>query len=128
MRNDRTIWVVEDDSDMRELVVDTLRRAGLFVEEFASGRELRERLSQLNNNGTRRPALIVLDHHMPDVHGLDVWNNNQSQIDDIPVIVITAFGDRDIHARARQLGAVAVFDKPFDLRVLKELVEETLSP
>jgi DNA-binding response OmpR family regulator len=110
---------------MRELVALTLRRAGFFVEELQNGNELRARIRQLGD-GVAPPNLVVLDHHMPDVHGLDVWEGNSSQIEGTSVIVITAFGDHDIHARARQLGAVAVLDKPFDLRLLKEMVEETI--
>jgi CheY-like chemotaxis protein len=67
------------------------------------------------------PDLIVLDHHMEELHGLDALNLLRSRGMSIPVIVITAFGDCVTHEWARSLGVTAILGKPFDLRVLRDL-------
>jgi len=45
----------------------------------------------------------------------------------VPVILITAFGDERTHQRARDLGAVAVLNKPFDLTELRRLITDTVA-
>ena len=103
---------------MRRLVAAVLRRAGFVVEELGDGAELLARADRLRGSMGRRPAVVVMDNHMPEVHGLDAIAALRALGVQVPVIIITAFGDAQIHARARTLGVAAVFDKPFDLDAL----------
>jgi CheY-like chemotaxis protein len=111
------VWVAEDDPDMRDLLVALLRRVGHRTEAFADGQALLDRLSD-----GAAPDALLLDHHMPVRHGLDVVAALNEEEGSVPVILITAFGDRTTHERARRLGVRRVFDKPFDLdELLREL-------
>jgi len=126
------LLVAEDDGEMRRLVAGELRRDGYHVDEAASGRELRELVvTALVRANTAQPAtalphLIVSDVRMPGWTGLDLLEHLRDRGSDLPVVLITAFGDRDMHERAARLGAVAVLDKPFDCDELRRVVFRTL--
>ena len=116
------LLLAEDDDYMRDLVAQTLNRAGFEVIEACSAAELRQKLETLVLRSTDgRPVdLIVSDVRMPWGSGLTVLAGLRRSDWATPLIVITAFGDEATHAEARRLGAVAVFDKPFDLYRLRE--------
>ena len=65
---------------------------------------------------------------MPGLTGLDVLAILRCANWATPVILITAFGDEATHAEGRELGAVAVFDKPFNVDALRATVLETIPP
>jgi CheY-like chemotaxis protein len=122
-------WVAEDDPEMRRMVAGLLRDSGFRVEEFSDGEELTERIDDLDRVSTPadEPSVVIVDHLMPGVLGLDAVALCKSRRANIPLIVITAFGDTQIHRRARRIGATAVLDKPFDLKVFRDLVIETVN-
>jgi len=116
-------WIAEDDAEMRRMIAEVLRRSGFRVDEFSNGKELVERIELLGkgDNVIESPAVLIVDHLMPEVHGLDAAAKLKSRSTEIPFIVITAFGDDELHKRAESLGAVAVLDKPFDLGRFRDL-------
>ena len=71
--------------------------------------------------------LVISDIRMPWVTGMEVLRGMRQCLGYPPVILITAFGDDQTHAEARQLGAAAVFDKPFDIEELLEKVRELVA-
>jgi DNA-binding NtrC family response regulator len=71
---------------------------------------------------------IVSDIRMPGTSGLAILEGLNECQSAMPVILITAFGDRDTHERARQLGVVAVFDKPFDMADLLAALHRVVPP
>jgi CheY-like chemotaxis protein len=109
--------LAEDDAAMRELLASQLRRAGLHVEVASSGEELRARLVSTHGEHLS-PDIIVSDIRMPGWTGLEALRWLRDHRPQARVILITAFGDARTHQRARRLGAVAVFDKPFDVAEL----------
>jgi DNA-binding response OmpR family regulator len=111
------VLLADDDHAMRGLLESALRRAGFEVETARDGTELLERLGVAEQN-RRAPQLIVSDICMPGLTGLDVLTRVRSHFPEVPVILITAFGDALTHRRAHALGAVEVIDKPFDLGLL----------
>lgn len=114
------VLLAEDDTEMRRLLVSTLRRSHCDVIEVRNGTQLSEQLTR-----TRRDPpldLIISDVRMPGRSGLDVLNTLRRIDRDTPVILITAFGDAETHAEAHRLGVLAVFNKPFDLDDLQTLV------
>lgn len=117
------VLVAEDDDDMRQLVVRALRDEGFYVEEVRSGWELLEYVGSciLDGHGETPLDLIVSDVRMHGVTGLDVLAGLRETDWATPVILLTAFGDAELHAEAHRLGALAVFDKPFDFRDLRRL-------
>jgi DNA-binding NtrC family response regulator len=108
-----SILLVEDDEAMRSLLGASLRRRGFDVVQCQDGEELMRRLQA--PDGERSPSLIVSDLRMPGVNGFDLLHWLGQRMPDIPVILITAFGDVQTHRRAKELGAAVVLDKPFDL-------------
>ena len=108
------VLIADDDEAMRSLLGASLRGQGFEVAECKDGRELMH-LLQSEAQGVRTPSLIVSDLRMPGVTGLDVLHWLGRTLPQVPVILITAFGDAQTHRRAKALGAAAILDKPFDL-------------
>ena len=119
------ILLADDDSAMRQMLAGSLRRRGFAVDECEDGKELLDRLETCRS-GSAVPDLVVSDVQMPGATGLDVLHWLQRWLRGVPVILITAFGDRRIHRRAQELGAALVIDKPFDLSRLHDDIVRVL--
>jgi DNA-binding response OmpR family regulator len=119
------ILLAEDDEEMRTLLSQSLRDAGYEVDALADGLELMEQLASCVAWGNR-PAvdLIISDVRMPWVDGLEVLRAIGRCVGYPRVILITAFGDDELHAEALRLGAAAIMDKPFDIEELLARVRE----
>lgn len=104
---------------MRDLIAASLGAAGFVVELVDDGGALRERLGP-GAADAPLPQVVVSDLRMPGWTGLKALRFLQRHHPTIPVVLITAFGDPATHARARALGAAAVFDKPFELGSLRD--------
>lgn len=113
------ILLGEDDAELRELLNFSLTRAGYLVTSCANGLALLERLQHPQDYD-----LILSDLRMPALTGLEVLEFLHD-LPHPPFICMTAFGDQQTHETARQLGAAATIDKPFDLDELIELVQAT---
>jgi CheY-like chemotaxis protein len=123
------VLLAEDDQALRELIASALRHEGYDVVEARDGVELLGYLEAAavaagRGNGHTQVAAVVSDVRMPSLTGLDVLAVLRCAYWPVPVILITAFGDEDTHAEARELGVNAVFDKPFDLEDLCAAVRE----
>jgi two-component system, response regulator, stage 0 sporulation protein F len=126
-RRRRQVVVADDDADMRSLIAQSLRRAGLEVIEAEDGRALIEVFERAEDAPSGElPDLIITDVHMPGTSGLTALARLAQTHPNVPIIVITAFGDETTHEAARAHGAVAVFDKPFDLYTFCDTVISTL--
>jgi DNA-binding NtrC family response regulator len=119
------ILIADDDDEMRHLLEVVLAHAGLPVDSAASGTQLLARLDELSRAQVT-PAMVVSDVHMPGATGLDALERIRATMPQVPVILITAFGDPATHDRARELGALAVFNKPFPLQLLRETIVKQL--
>ena len=111
------ILIADDDREMRRLLEHALARAGHEIDEASNGQQLLALVHEAATNG-HRPDVIVSDIRMPGCSGLHALAETRRLLPQTPVILITAFGDAQTHERAAQLGAVEVFDKPFDLGAL----------
>jgi CheY-like chemotaxis protein len=112
MRTDRrlrTILVVEDDPDLRQLTTEFLREAGYFVESAVDGVDALEKL-----RSTGAISLVVLDLNMPRMNGFEFRERQQADptLAAIPVIAVTAYGQ--LAEQIARLGPVACLKKPFD--------------
>jgi CheY-like chemotaxis protein len=117
------ILVAEDDREMRRMMTASLSDEGFVVVEAGDGNRLLELIgSQLLSPNRDHVDLIISDVRMPGHTGLEVLAGLRGSDWATPFILITAFGDEETHAEARRLGAVAIFDKPFDLDDLKTAV------
>jgi DNA-binding NtrC family response regulator len=122
-----SVLLAEDDPDMRMLLSARLRMAGIEAQTASDGRELERLVERRIDDGVPLPAVVISDLCMPGASGLEVLQWLKSRGLDVKVILITAFGDARTHQRARRLGAVAVFDKPFPIGELLDLVSRLMS-
>jgi two-component system, NtrC family, response regulator AtoC len=107
------ILVADDDAAIRGVLRDFLQDEGYEVLEAENGPEV---IGALNGNQDARPQLVMMDVRMPELSGLDVLRDaRKSQNDQLPVIIMTAFGTSNIAIEAMQLGAYDYITKPFDL-------------
>ncbi len=122
------IIVADDDDDMRRMLANVLRSDGYFVLEAKDGERLKTLIGAVTRaDGAAPLALVITDHRMPGMSGLQVleWLRELDWL--TPVILLTGFGDRKLHKEAQELGAASVFDKPFDLAALRERVRELVN-
>lgn len=124
------ILLAEDDKEMRVLLAVALRSAGYGVTECGDGLELLEHLASfvLPEEEHQAVDLVISDIRMPGVTGLEILEGLNRRGDFPPFILITAFGDVETHARANYCGAVAMFDKPFDVDDLVAKVRKVVPP
>lgn len=122
----RRVLLAEDDAALRRLLAEVLRQDGYEVVEARDGVELLAEIdATLVARWERSDAFVVVaDVHMPGFSGLDVLAVLRCAHCATPVILITAFGDAETREEAHELGAVAVFDKPFNLDDLRAALEE----
>jgi CheY-like chemotaxis protein len=117
------ILLAEDDYELRRLIAASLRRIGCDVVEVSDGLQLVERVGAvLGSQKLSEFDVVISDIRMPGWSGLEVLEGLKGAGCSTPVILITAFGDDDIHRAADRAGAVAVFDKPFDIADLGSTV------
>jgi DNA-binding response OmpR family regulator len=123
------VLLADDDRDMRMMLAAALREDGFEVTEIGDGSELFQTVHAWLRYGDRREIdAIVTDIRMPAFSGLEVLAEVRALDTSLPVILITAFGDRQTHAEARALGADAVFDKPFDVDDLRTALLNIIPP
>jgi len=120
------VMIAEDDTELRSLLADTLIEEGCVVRTAADGRELLAMLSAVSRGEIPMPALIVTDVRMPRCSGMDVLAALRLAGWEVPVVIITGFGDGQVHANAGTLGAAIVLDKPFDFDTLRAVVRLSL--
>jgi DNA-binding response OmpR family regulator len=117
------ILLAEDDYELRRLIASNLRRIGCDVVEACDGAELIDRVgASLRQDLLLGFDLVISDVRMPGWSGLEILEGMRSVGCRTPVILITAFGDEDVHRAADHAGALAVFDKPFDIAELDAAV------
>jgi len=112
------ILVVEDDPDVRRVIVECLSLIGYKVTEAANGSEA---LAQL---ATLRPDLLVVDYAMPDMTGAEVIAEARKIVGDLPVILATGYAD--MAAVERLAGRPRILRKPFDIAQLGDAVSSVL--
>ena len=120
MAETRSALIVDDERDIRELLVMTLGRMGLRCDTASS---LGDARAQLTRN---RYDLCLTDMRLPDGSGIDLISEISQQYPDTPVAMITAFGNVDAAVEALKAGAFDFVAKPVELSVLRDLVRHAL--
>lgn len=117
----RLVLVADDDPEMRRLVSTLLRMSGHRVIEAADGTQV---LNRIESAMEHAPIdVIVSDVDMPGLSGLDLLAALRCARWSTPVVLLTALGDPDVRAEARELGAAAILAKPFQPDALRTAVE-----
>jgi two-component system response regulator PilR (NtrC family) len=120
MNESRSALVVDDERDIRELLVLTLGRMGLRVSTSANLAEARELL------GSKHFDLCITDMRLPDGNGIELVTEIARNYPQTPVAMITAFGSMDLAVEALKAGAFDFVSKPVDIHVLRGLVKHAL--
>ena len=115
-----TVFIVDDDSDMREAITDLVESVGLRAESFASSEEF------LSRPCTVDLSCLVLDVRLPQKSGLDFQRQLADTDIHIPIIFITAHGDIPMSVRALKSGAVEFLTKPFRDQDLLDAIQQAL--
>ena len=118
------ILVVDDEPDVEALFRQCFRRdlrAGRFTMEFAqSGPAALRRITDATGV---QLILVLSDINMPEMSGLELLPKAKALRPDVPVIMITAYGDAETKRKALEGGADAFLTKPIDLTVLRSEIE-----
>ena len=118
---DATVFVVDDDEDVRDSLERLFQSEGFEVRTFPSGAEF------LSAYEPGRAGCLVLDIQMPDMDGFELNAKIAERGIGLPVIMITGYSDPATKRRAKKVGVLAVLDKPFRKRVLLDAVEEAIA-
>jgi two-component system C4-dicarboxylate transport response regulator DctD len=119
------IVLAEDDGELRRIIADKFRAAGIDVVEIETGTRLADFL--IVRNGIDTVDAIVSDIRMPGLSGLDMLAYLSVRGCTTPTILISGFGDWTIRREAQSFGAVTVFDKPVDVDDLVQFVRQFVS-
>ena len=114
------ILVVDDEPDVEALFCQQFRRdlrAGRFAMEFAQSAAMA--LQRITNAGEESLILILSDINMPGMSGLELLPKAKAIRPDVPIIMITAYGDAETKRRALENGAEALLTKPIDFGALR---------
>jgi FixJ family two-component response regulator len=114
------VFVVDDDTAVRESLDSLIRSIGLHVESFSSAQEfLRQKIPEA-------PACLVLDVRLPGLSGLDLQRELLDAERAIPIIFITGHGDIPMSVRAMKAGAVEFLTKPFRDQDLLDAIHQAI--
>lgn len=118
------ILVVDDEPDVEDLFRQQFRRelkVGRFVMEFAQSAA--SALECIADAHAASLILILSDINMPGMTGLELLPKAKAARPDVPVIMITAYGDAETKRKALEGGAEALFTKPIDFSLLRSEIE-----
>jgi len=117
VKNDATIFVVDDDASMRKSLLWLLRSAGWHAEAFASAEEF---LAQPSFSGT---GCLILDVRMPHLTGPQLRDQLAARNSSLPIVFLTGHGDVPTGVDAMKKGAVDFLLKPVDDQILLQAVQ-----
>jgi FixJ family two-component response regulator len=115
-----TVFVIDDDGDVRASIQRLLKTVGLRGEAFASAQDF------LQRNMPEGPSCLILDIRLPGMSGLEKQRKLIDAGLSIPIIFISAHADVDMAVRAMKFGAVEFLTKPFRPQELVDAVQQAL--
>jgi CheY-like chemotaxis protein len=121
------ILIVDDESDVEMLFRQQFRRelrAGLFRMDFAQSAV--SALQRMSDVAAASLILILSDINMPGMTGLELLPKAKAIRPEVPVVMITAYGDADTERKALAGGADALLTKPIDFDALRDRIDSRL--
>ena len=118
------ILVVDDEPDVEVLFRQQFRRdlrANRFAMDFAQSAAAA--LTRIGDAGDESLILILSDINMPGMSGLDLLPKAKALRPDVPIIMITAYGDAETKRKALENGAEALLTKPIDFGALRSEID-----
>lgn len=114
------ILIVDDQFGIRILLNEVLQREGYETFQAANGMQALEIVKQ------HSPDLVLLDMKIPGMDGIEILKRMKQLKEEIRVIIMTAYGELDMIQKAKDLGALTHFSKPFDIEDIKRAVKEVV--
>jgi len=111
----RKVLIADDDDDSRVMLAFLLEEEGWEVQEAKNGKEALEKILK------EQPDLLILDNRMPELTGVEVYQQLQAQDIQVAVILATAYGYLD--ELAESLGIAHFISKPYDIPELLKTIE-----
>ena len=115
-----TVFVIDDDADVRAAVAGLLKSVGLRCETFGTAQEF------LHRTVADVPGCLVLDFRLPGMNGLDLQRQLASAGITTPIVFITGHGDIPTSVKAMKSGAVEFLTKPFSDQDLLDAIYQAL--
>ncbi|MGY3158882.1 response regulator [Bradyrhizobium elkanii] len=122
-----SVLVVDDEPDLEVLFRQQFRRelrTRRFVMDFAGSAA--QALNRISDTGEQTLILILSDINMPGMSGLEMLPELRARRPDVPVIMITAYGDAETRKTALERGAQALLTKPIDFGQVRQAIEARL--
>jgi FixJ family two-component response regulator len=116
-----TVFIVDDDADVRESLQELLESVGLHSQAFGTAQEF------LAVGRSDSPSCLILDVRLPGISGLDLQHELKKGRISIPIIFLTAHADVPMSVRAMKSGAVEFLTKPFRHQDLLDAVQRSLT-
>jgi FixJ family two-component response regulator len=116
-----TVFIVDDDADVRESLQELLQSVGLRSRSFGTAQEF---LAVGPGDG---PSCLILDVRLPGISGLDLQRELKKGRMRIPIIFLTAHADVPMSVRAMKSGAVEFLTKPFRQQDLLDAIQRSLT-
>lgn len=120
MGADATVYIVDDDEGSRELLKHLLMSVGLNVHVFSSARSF---LDVYSGEG---PGCLLLDIRMPGMSGLELQQVLRSRMYNLPIVIVTGYGDAQVAVQAMKNGAFDFIEKPIRNQAMLEIVAKAL--
>ncbi len=115
-----TVFIVDDDTAVRDALSLLMRSANLTAAAFPGAREFLEEVPQ------DRPGCLVLDVRMPEIDGLELQRQLAARGSRMPIIMLTGHGDIPMAVQALRAGALDFIPKPFESKALLARVHEAI--
>ena len=122
-----SVLIVDDEPDVEALFRQQFRRdlrAQRFVMDFAASAS--EALAHVASTVEQPPILILSDINMPGMSGIEMLPKVREMRPDVPIVMITAYGDPETKRKAIEGGATGLLTKPIDFALLREEIETRL--
>jgi len=103
------ILIVEDDEGMRFFLSEALAKEGYWFQAVKSGEEALKLFSRETFD------LVVLDYNLPGINGMETFARIQDKVPEMVVILVTAFGSKDLAIEAMENGVFDYFNKPLEM-------------
>jgi FixJ family two-component response regulator len=117
---DSVVFVVDDDSSVREAIKSLIKSVGLRVETFETAQQF------LGSKRPEEPGCVVLDVRLPGLSGLDLQRELAEHDVKLPIIFITGYGDIPMSVSAMKAGALEFLTKPFRDQDLLDAIQKAL--
>ncbi len=117
-KQDITIFVVDDEFSIRDSLAQLIESTGLKVQSFDSASAFLEHFDPT------QPGCLILDMRMPYMSGLELQDELVKMNSEIPIVFLSGHADIPVSSKAFRAGAVDFLEKPFDVEVLLERINE----